>query len=273
MTITCWGRSFTRPSESRDLRVITDDKRYFDFTKAGFEFEKDEPGCETGRTPARRAGIHRGRCIGRSQLPRSQSASSEGQCGIRQTVLIRLAARFSRSRIGTPSREYPRHLLRSTAGHQRRTAGMEPDASRLKPLQANHRFLFVERFVGAGRCSCGRESATATSSPTQDNKIALWFGGIDDLWKFGKPIGDGGPWLNTEVKANVPSDPYLMTGYDMKTAHMSHQSDDAGFVHASSRHRRLWALGRLSNVQRHARTSHVARVSRGILGLLDTCRL
>ena len=27
----------------------------------------------------------------------------------------------------------------------------------------------------------------------------LWCGGIDDLWKFGKPVGRGGPWCHTAV--------------------------------------------------------------------------
>jgi len=56
----------------------------------------------------------------------------------------------------------------------------------------------------------------------------LWFGNIDDLWKMGKPTGWGGPWWNTEVKADEPSDPFLMTGFDKKTLHLSHDSD--GFV-------------------------------------------
>ena len=55
-----------------------------------------------------------------------------------------------------------------------------------------------------------------------NHSTALWFGGVDDLWKLGKPVGRGGPWHETEVKANVPSDPYLMTGYDQKSVQMSH---------------------------------------------------
>jgi len=51
---------------------------------------------------------------------------------------------------------------------------------------------------------------------SEDGEEALWFGGIDDLWKFGKPVGVGGPWKNTEVEAGEVSDPYLMTGYDKK---------------------------------------------------------
>ncbi|MEN8785865.1 MAG: sulfatase-like hydrolase/transferase [Akkermansiaceae bacterium] len=50
-----------------------------------------------------------------------------------------------------------------------------------------------------------------------DGKTALWAGAVDDLWKLGKPVGQGGPWLDTKVKAKSPSDPFLMTGYDNKT--------------------------------------------------------
>ncbi|MEZ0216467.1 MAG: hypothetical protein ACAH89_05000, partial [Rariglobus sp.] len=52
----------------------------------------------------------------------------------------------------------------------------------------------------------------------------LWFGKTDDLWKLGKPKGWGGPWWETPVKANEPSDPYLMTGFDQKCVHLSHDS-------------------------------------------------
>ena len=60
---------------------------------------------------------------------------------------------------------------------------------------------------------------------SDDGKAALWVGTVDDLWKFGKPRGTGGPWKNSAVKANTPSDPYLMTGYDRKSVTLSH---DAG---------------------------------------------
>jgi len=57
-----------------------------------------------------------------------------------------------------------------------------------------------------------------------DAAAGLWYGDIDDLWKMGKPKGKGGPWLNTMTKENMPSDPYLMTGYDKKTLKLSHDS-------------------------------------------------
>lgn len=53
----------------------------------------------------------------------------------------------------------------------------------------------------------------------------LWFGAIDDLWKLGKPVGEGGVWKNTEVKAHEVSLPYLMTGYDEKQLELSTDRD------------------------------------------------
>ncbi len=54
----------------------------------------------------------------------------------------------------------------------------------------------------------------------------LWFGAVDDLWKLGKPAGKGGPWNETKVQADQPSDPYLMTGYDKKSVTLSHDLDE-----------------------------------------------
>ncbi|MEI7730959.1 MAG: hypothetical protein WCO56_15395 [Verrucomicrobiota bacterium] len=59
-----------------------------------------------------------------------------------------------------------------------------------------------------------------------DDKRGLWFGAVDDLWQLGKPIGKGGPWLKTAVKAGASSDPYLMTGYDQKTLELSHDASE-----------------------------------------------
>jgi hypothetical protein len=52
---------------------------------------------------------------------------------------------------------------------------------------------------------------------SDDGKVTLWVGVVDDLWQFGKPRGVGGPWKDTAVKAGAPSDPYLMTGFDRKS--------------------------------------------------------
>ena len=56
----------------------------------------------------------------------------------------------------------------------------------------------------------------------------LWLGKTDDLWGFGRPAGWGGPWRETAVDARLPSDPFLMTGFDRKGLHLTH--DGAGPV-------------------------------------------
>ena len=60
-----------------------------------------------------------------------------------------------------------------------------------------------------------------------DHQCALWVGAVDDVWQFGKPRGQGGPWWNTTIKAGTPSDPYLATGFDKKRLTVSHQSREA----------------------------------------------
>lgn len=59
---------------------------------------------------------------------------------------------------------------------------------------------------------------------SDDGKAAVWVGAIDDLWQLGKVRGEGGPCADTSLKAGVPSDPYLMTGYDRKTVTLSHNA-------------------------------------------------
>lgn len=60
---------------------------------------------------------------------------------------------------------------------------------------------------------------------SEDGEVGLWFGSVDDLWSFGVPTGEGGPWLNTTVAAGDVSDPYLMAGYDKKSLELSHTSN------------------------------------------------
>jgi hypothetical protein len=62
---------------------------------------------------------------------------------------------------------------------------------------------------------------------SEDGKAAVWVGAADDLWKLGKPRGQGGPWLNTIVQKGTPSDPYLMTGYDKKTLKLANHGAKA----------------------------------------------
>ncbi len=72
----------------------------------------------------------------------------------------------------------------------------------------------------------GLDSRPVPANPhvltSDDRRVALWAGALDDLWKLGKPRGVGGPWLDASVRAQQPSDPYLLAGYDRKTLALRH---------------------------------------------------
>ncbi len=74
----------------------------------------------------------------------------------------------------------------------------------------------------------GIDPKTAKGNPhvvtSADGKAAVWAGVIDDLWTMGKPVGEGGPWKNSAVKANVASDPYLIGFYDQRSLKLSHDA-------------------------------------------------
>jgi len=56
-------------------------------------------------------------------------------------------------------------------------------------------------------------------------QAGLWFGKTDDLWSWGRPAGWGGVWWDTPVTAGEPSDPFLMTGFEGKCLHLTHDAD------------------------------------------------
>jgi hypothetical protein len=59
---------------------------------------------------------------------------------------------------------------------------------------------------------------------SDDGQAAIWAGAVDDLWKLPTPTGTGGPWRNTPIKANQPSDPCLLWGFAERQLTLSHAS-------------------------------------------------
>ena len=61
----------------------------------------------------------------------------------------------------------------------------------------------------------------------QGNRLAgqpqsnLWFGQYEDLKSWGPASGHGGPWVEDDVRANVPSDPFLVAGFDRRVLHLA----------------------------------------------------
>jgi len=86
---------------------------------------------------------------------------------------------------------------------------------------ASYRGLFV--MTGIRPDKTGNRSHVLRSD---DGKAAVWVGVIDDLWKLGKPTGQGGPWLATETVAGKASDPFLIGFYDDRSLTLSHESDE-----------------------------------------------
>lgn len=66
----------------------------------------------------------------------------------------------------------------------------------------------------------GDQTDNAVGQP----QSGLWFGSIDDLWRWGKPSGWGAVWWKQEVEAGAASDPFLMTGFDKKVMHLTHEA-------------------------------------------------
>jgi hypothetical protein len=60
---------------------------------------------------------------------------------------------------------------------------------------------------------------------SNDGQANVWVGVVDDLWRLGKPRGQGGPWMHSSVKKMEASDPYLMTGYDRKRLELSNEGN------------------------------------------------
>jgi hypothetical protein len=88
---------------------------------------------------------------------------------------------------------------------------------------ASHRGMLV--LTGIDPAAIAQANTHIVAS--DDGRCAVWCGVIDDLWKLGKPRGEGGPWKDTPVEAGAPSDPYLMTGYDRKSVSLSHAGGEA----------------------------------------------
>jgi hypothetical protein len=91
---------------------------------------------------------------------------------------------------------------------------------------------------------------------SNDGETALWVGAVDDLWKFGKVRGEGGPWLKTAAKAGVPSDPYLCTGYDRKRLTLAADKLVQVTVEADISGTGLWVPYQVFNVQGDRPTQH-----------------
>ncbi len=97
----------------------------------------------------------------------------------------------------------------------------------IRPI-STHLWVHADFCTWKGMLIVGADNASIESGGNvlcAEPQSGLWFGRTDDLWKLGKPKGWGGPWWETPVSAGIPSDPYLMTGFEHKCLHLSHKGD------------------------------------------------
>jgi hypothetical protein len=208
---------------NRNLRVITGDDRYFDFTKASFEFKADEPD-PTLKTllqvepeftvDAASVILKQGGQTWR--LPKGDRAFDQPFASGWPRAIREVESERNLANVHGTFYEVP--LVKN---------GAPPAFQQMRPV-ASHTKQITDFCSWNGLLVLAGVRANATNDghvfADVENKTALWFGGIDDLWKLGKPVGHGGPWKNSDVQANNPSDPFLMTGYDQKSLELSHRS-------------------------------------------------
>lgn len=224
---------------NRNLRVITDDDRHFEFTKAGFEFqpvESDEKLAELldvePEFTVDAASVilkHRGRNL---RLPKGPSTFDQP-----------FASGWPRASREVQSERHLANIHGTFYEVPLITNGAPPAFDLMRPVASHSRQIsdfctWNGLLVLTGVRPDAKSDGHIFSAP--NHQTGLWFGGIDDLWKLGKPVGHGGPWKDSAVKAGQPSDPYLMTGYDRKTLTLKADKDVTVRIEVDFDHQSGW---------------------------------
>jgi hypothetical protein len=100
--------------------------------------------------------------------------------------------------------------------------------SKIRPITAHQRKLYDYCSWRGLMVISGIESAEVDNRHiirSEDGEVAVWVGTIDDLWRFGKPRGTGGPWKQTAVQRDQPSDAYLFHGFDRRSLTLEHDAN------------------------------------------------
>ncbi|MDH3583681.1 MAG: sulfatase, partial [Phycisphaerae bacterium] len=95
------------------------------------------------------------------------------------------------------------------------------DTSGLRPIASHLRYI-------PDFCDWNGQLVLASDETSiQGNALAgqpqsnLWFGRAQDLEEWGPASGWGGPWVNDRIEADVPSDPFLIDGFDRRVLHLA----------------------------------------------------
>jgi len=218
-----FGALLYAAKRNRNLRVIGSGDHFFDFTKDSFEFAIDEAdsvlkellhvdpefSVDAASVVLRSNGQTYRLPKGHEAYDRSFAGGwPRASCEVEsERHLANIHGTFYEVPLITNGSPPAWHLMRPVSSHRKQIADF-----------CSWNGLLVLSGVKADAANDGHVFRSSRLD------IGLWFGGIDDLWKLGKPVGHGGPWLETAVQAGVPSDSYLMTGYDQKSVQISHSA-------------------------------------------------
>ncbi len=208
---------------NRNLRMITDDDRFYEFDKNSFHFRADghdeslksllevEPEFSVDAASVVVESLGK-----RYRLPKGDAAYDKPFTSGWPRAVREVESERHLANIHGTFYELP--LI---------TNGAPPAWNLIRPVSSHRKQISDFCSWNGLLVLCGvKADAIEDGHVFRDSKngVGLWFGGVDDLWKLGKPIGNGGPWKDSPVRANVPSDPYLMRGYDQKTVALTHDS-------------------------------------------------
>ncbi len=235
-------------NRNRNLRVIDGDGRQFEFTKAGFEFQPHQPDAALAKLlevdleftvdDASVVVVHDGQ---RLRLPKGNAAFDKPFASGWPRALREVESERQLANIHGTFYEVPLVIN-----------GAPPALDLVRPIASHEKQItdycsWNGLLVLAGVRSGAEPGGHIFADP--DNDISLWLGGIDDLWKFGKPVGKGGPWKNSRIAGGDPSDAYLMTGYDKKTLTLLSDRDTAVTIEVDVDHQSGWHQYRTLNLK------------------------
>lgn len=209
---------------NRNLSVLDGEGRGFEFTKRQFDFQVTAPDQELDKLLAVKPAFTvddasvRVEYLGQTyRLPKGAVGYDQPWQGSWPRAMREVQSERQLANIHGTFYEVP--LLTNEA---------PPVIPLLRPV-ASHDKRITDYCSWNGLLVLAGVKSTATNDGhvfiDSDAQIGLWLGGVDDLWKLGKPVGHGGPWKDSEVTAGQPSDPYLIRGYDQRTLYLSHRAD------------------------------------------------
>lgn len=110
----------------------------------------------------------------------------------------------------------------------RAASGIRPRSTYLKVIgdfcRWNDRLVFGCDDTAASAFLNTKEQKLAGPGQSHSN---LWFTDPSTPDKLGPALGRGGPWVNEDVAADEPSEPYLFAGFTHRSLHVSHQGKEA----------------------------------------------